>query len=57
MRDWLAFLCVCGLVALLVPFPSLLPLSLVGLALIWFVTPVSRASKREDAKATRGQGS
>ena len=33
------FVIACALVAALVPFPNLLPYSLVGLAAIWILTP------------------
>lgn len=33
------FVLMVALVAILIPFPGLLPLSLVGFALIWLATP------------------
>ena len=58
MRDWLAFLCLCGLVAVLIPVPELLPASLVGFAAIWFLTPVrsKAAPTARTRKRTRGTG-
>ena len=58
MREWLLFLCLCGLVALLIPFPEALPASLAGFAAIWFVTPVrsKAAPVARTRKRTRGTG-
>ena len=50
------FALVCALVALLIPFPGLLPFSLVGLALIWLATPTQPSNRRRRSRV-RGDGS
>jgi hypothetical protein len=46
-RDLPLFLITCALVAVLIPFPRLLPLSLVGFAVIWLATPVGGTSNQK----------
>lgn len=50
------FILACALVAVLIPFPGLIWVSLGGLALIWFATPTSKPRRRA-AKRTRERGS
>ena len=50
------FVIACALVAALVPFPNLLPYSLVGLAVIWFATPATSKRDRRHAKRREERG-
>jgi hypothetical protein len=56
-RDLPLFIVTCALVVVLIPYPRLLPLSLVGLAVIWLATPVTSKPHRRAAKPSRSRGS
>ena len=58
MKGFLLTALAIALVAVLIPFPELLWVSLGGLALIWLVTPLKAAPKQdgEATKAAKGTG-
>lgn len=57
MRSFLAAGLCLGLVAVLIPYPGLLPVSLIGLAAMWFATPMTSKPRRRAAKPREERGS